>query len=627
MKATSLLKLIILVGVSNAFISSAIAQQKCIDDSWYDDSVYNTPCSAGSCWVRTRTSSVLTEHPSMSIPSGMIDPAKFFPDLTNGQTSGWAAQCTLGEINSVGGNNLEDHAVCADGLYAYSGKFGADKCQEVGGKLYTCWNKKGANGEIIEGAEDGADYGASDWQVQCQIGSDSLESPITTAPPFPPADEYTVDASIPIDNSATGYAFGWSDSQHALLLDFERTRNIEYLRTFLHRAFYIVSHRDDNISLEGDPVWTYDVVLGESAGTDQTCASAGIDGLVLTSMAEFLFMYAQKNYIFTQAVKNELSLDEAKEYFETIITQTTDFHREISWNEGIDGFGTGTYKMHQQCDEKEGSGARTLRDLPSLPFNLTTAMGRVHFMLYKSNGEQAHLDRALAIAGHLAANFSIFETTTNHAGSDGLQWPYWSVDPLSPTDLGVGIPEDLTHGVVVLNFIKMLTDNNVAFNDQHLTDLFKTIQGWVLRNSDKVRQYIGTRAEPSFTSAEARGITVPVNEEAKNFGRSVAGWFPVMDKAWIKYANDYYVPATGGSESHKLAVSNKAAYTRAGMASAGSACKIDGQCDTDICFQGAVCSGPIYAPSTSTCNRDKECDSGFCTFDLGYGRKICKITP
>ncbi len=623
-----------------AYGMKAEAQNKCIDDTWHEDTAYATDCteSLGSCWVRTRDASANRRaHPTMDIPIGMIDPAKDLDYLTEGETSGWAAQCTFQEPTN---NKLQP--ICGEGLYAYVGKFGTS-CKAASGesKIYTCWSNQ--TQYIIEGAVDGGKYGADGWQVQCQLGTDPLE----------PENENLVD--IPSDNSNRGFVWSEAYLQSSLLMDFEaqnhnnslvkEERKRKLLEKFIDRVTFVLSKRDDKnpLTSKNEPVWSSTVSPkninnaannpsypgGSNSSPSMICSDAGQDGLILTPFAEFLYMYAQKKYLFSAQLKQELDLDTFKTELELRISETLAYHQENSWEPQaiVNGEQLFSYTMDRNCDKLDSAG-EVLRQHKRLPFNLVAPMAGVHYMLYKSNGEQIHLEKAKLVAKDLKyiIDRTLQITGENVVSPTEVYWAYQATHndiPLLTQEVNL-TQDDQPHAFLVARFIKLLADDQVVFGKGYVDGISRTLRHYTLTSSDHIYVHFGPRKDPVYTKAQVRGET-PISCDsngcayASEFGRSLALYFPFLpSKGWIDYAKPFVPSFSSGFD--KLAQSHLRNFTR--TQPRGAQCTVDGQCVSDVCYQGAICDLP--ATNTTTCNRDKECGSGNCAYNVVEHRFSCQ---
>jgi hypothetical protein len=326
----------------------------------------------------------------------------------------------------------------------------------------------------------------------------------------------------PMGSNYPAASLAWDESYYlsSLLLRFEREKNISALDEFFYRVSLLKNTREDKVRLRGSrPIWT-------SRGSEEAkyqlppadCVIVGMDAMTLNPLSEFISLYHNKKNLFDGLAYPTYQLDEIKSDYISFIRETMNFHIAGSWNSAL-----GTYKYHSssRCVDSQG---RADQGMNRLPFNLIAAAGRIHFRLFEATQTADDLARVVAIAQDLKASFRY--------GSLGqVSWPYHTIDPIE------SIPEDLSHGAIVAEFIKLMADRNMVFSSDDLDALDKTVRYHIMSSSNVIYHYIGFRKNVFY------GCLDPAKPGDYIACRSLAQWFPLMKNPdWIVAAKRYVHP-------------------------------------------------------------------------------------
>ena len=401
-------------------------------------------------------------------------------------------------------------------------------------------------------------------------------------------------SGVPANNYKTDLSWGESYYQTHLLMEFERTRDSELLRTFLRRADCVLATRDDNSNRDTrSPTWTAYDIYDES----RKISNVGLDGLILFPFGRFLMIYKTEPHLFVDGVASNLNLDNYKIKFENAISAVSGYHQTYSWNRSL-----GTYKAHSLFFEQDSRG-RTLKNFERLPYNLVAAMGSAHFMLYLSNEDPAQLRIAKFIASDIL-------NALEYDSLGAVSWLYFYADK--------EIPEDLSHGAIVANFIKLLADSGVIFDASHIQALDKAIRYFTLGSSDVIYHYIGKNREVYYRKYECQQNST---KNASDICRSLARWLPVIPYSnWTDLAKEF-IPSTnlGNGGFDYLVRSYVSTFTRE-LDYGNSTCSREGQCTSGSCFglpqTGQMCGFKLG--NYSNCKKDSDCFSGQC-----FGGQVC----
>lgn len=372
----------------------------------------------------------------------------------------------------------------------------------------------------------------------------------------------------------TGSDLAWGESYKlsAMLMQFERSRSVDTLNDFFTRVDAVFASRDDRSRrFTGAATWSTPAIYSPLL----VCSNVGLDGMILNPISRFLVLAKERPEIFPYDVTSR------RQAYVKAIKETLAYHQLKSWNASL-----GTYREHADCEEVDSLGRRIL-NFDRLPFNLIAAMGRVQMNLYLATGDSQPLKAATSIAKDLRLWFI-------HGYGGAIYWPYLYADTL---------PDDSSHGAIVADFIKLLADHGVVFNQTTVDGLDATVRYQILGGSSVVMTYIGARRD-SYKSC---------------FGntyydcRDLALWLPVIPyNNWTVYAKSFIHPDSGSFGL--LAKEMAAKYTR--TKGYGASCSDDAECFTGSCYAGRICGYKLgYG---STCVKDSDCASGSC-----YGGRTC----
>jgi hypothetical protein len=214
-----------------------------------------------------------------------------------------------------------------------------------------------------------------------------------------------------------------------------------------------------------------------SGGSGVICSIAGTDGMILQPLGEFLRMYVNgllTNYPNAKSIGDEFAREMRK---------TLEYHQTLSWNSVLK-----TYRWPSNCTQL--SGTHLVNSFPRLPYNLIATIARAHWSLFVFDNDPWQLQIAAQIATDLKSNF-----ITSPSG--GLYWRYWVFSP-DPFPAGISDqPEDLSHGIIVSDFIQMMAESGVVFKYDDLAKLNIQVKAHII-TSTRIRGYIGDREDIEY---------------------------------------------------------------------------------------------------------------------------------
>jgi hypothetical protein len=368
-----------------------------------------------------------------------------------------------------------------------------------------------------------------------------------------------------LNNENAAIVWGESYNLAGLLEYFQATKNLAYLDEFIKRSDIVLSARDDKRGYaHGYPVWS------------DTRYTKGVPYADLADVAMPSYPLIEFSYLvgLDPALGSATYDDGGNTYgdaasrYAAAIRETMDFEdREWHATEG------GGY--YQALPETRSyflaSNGIPMTDAGPAPYNYQSSMGRVHVYLYKVTGNPRYLAKADALAAFLKQATLVVD--------GALYWNYWDSPLATPH------AEDVAHGLISVDFIRIMYNFGLAFTPGDIAALCKTF--------DKI--YVS----PSQVNYEINGA----DPEPANRASIVAGWAMLgeFDPTIAGRAKTVDAPGSTGSRY----------WVHAVVTRASTACAFDYECKTNVCLSATnQCS--TLLPDGSACRRNVECQSKVC---------------
>lgn len=370
---------------------------------------------------------------------------------------------------------------------------------------------------------------------------------------------------------------------------YEGTKNPEHLEKFLTHAELILSKRDDRTGHKdylgrAGPVWS-------SIHYTQGVPYSGIvsSGMFTYPLAKFANI-VKKYSLGPRFSRLNKTYQVHANNFITAAKQTVDFHDEEINHQpkscGLNTIGCLSYLFPlNTCSFFVDTGHDPACDHEAVPYNMQNALARTMIMIYAVTGEQKYLQKARGIAAY-------YKKALKPQADGSVLVDYWIKN---------NSQEDLSHGSMSVDFMKLAHDEGVAFTTDDLHRFALTMMNRMKLSPTTISLGISGGQE---IASDSDLITMP------NW-IVVSGTKPEMKQL----AHDVLAskPSTiSGAEFNAYGV--LAEY--GGVKAYGSLCSSDSECSSNICFAGQVCGKPLG--NGSTCSRNRECHSGIC-----FNQQVC----
>lgn len=246
-------------------------------------------------------------------------------------------------------------------------------------------------------------------------------------------------------NNASGtLAWGTSYVMMSLLVMFEATGDVAYLRQLTWIADGVLAQRDSERGVtdyrgESNPCWQ-----ATGYGEDVPYCWTVHSGMIAYPMAELAVLIGRRPELAMVAAWDDAILGEKAERYLEAATEVAALH-SADWRN--DGDSRGYYLAASDATFTGIAGQ-------PLPLNMMNAMGRLHLSLYDATGDDVHHERARRLGNYLWS----FTSSTPQGGYA------WNYRPAAYSPPG----EDISHAAINVGFVARAAQSGIVFNDDHL---------------------------------------------------------------------------------------------------------------------------------------------------------------